>query len=60
MRDYYDDASYAAEELHELALELRKILERALPNQDLSIVERMIWLVRDSAEKGLRMEAIAD
>jgi hypothetical protein len=60
MRDYYDDASYAAEELHELALEVRKIMERPLPNQDLAIVERMLWLIRDSAEKGLRIEAIAD
>lgn len=60
MRDYYDDASYAPEELSRLELELTRVLERPLLSQDLVVVECMLSLVRDSAKKGLGVEAIAD
>jgi hypothetical protein len=59
MGDYYDDASFRAEELTPLKQELLQ-LQRTCPNERSGIVREMVCLVSHSIENDLGVEAIAD
>jgi hypothetical protein len=60
MREYYDDVEYQMGELAALGDELRRRLIEPLLIEDQTIVEQMLELVRDSTDKELTVEAIAD
>ncbi|MBK8252207.1 MAG: hypothetical protein IPK82_06010 [Polyangiaceae bacterium] len=60
MREYYEDASYKTDDLPGLETELTRCLTKALSREDRAVVEEMLCLVRDSVDKGLEIEAIAD
>jgi len=60
MSDYYADASYPNEELEQLARELEEYKLTVSHPAYVTLLESALALVRDSAARGLVVEAIAD